>query len=812
MKIFIAIFIAGICLSFNSYSQLTGRVTDEATNLPLSGATISSGGKNLATTDNNGNFSTSCNQHVRLTVSYVGYENWQDNIKDCSTPLSIQLFPRGYNLNTVEITATSAQNKSLLYQPASITKLREMEIKRGTGLFLSDAINANVPGVSMNRRTVSAGQQFNIRGYGNGSRGTRGVSSNFDGQGYKVYLNGIPLTDAEGMTLLDDIDFGSIGNVEITKGPAGTLYGLAIAGVVNLKTIQPEKGKTSLGQQILVGNYGLRRYTTSFSMGKENSSLLINYGHQQSDGFMIHSKSEKDFVNIAGDFRTSTKQSFNFYTGYSNSYDQRAGELTLEQYAAKDYTGNPNYLKNNAHSEVISFRAGLGHTYAFTNNISNTTTVFGTGLSSNVSSAGGWTDKAPINYGLRSTFDTKFSYGNISLGGITGVETQGQRANTIGYNMKKNPLDTSAASHQWVPGDPYWVINSATSNNLSRTSTTSAFTEWTLGLPKDFSITAGLGWSNMKIALEDRFNTATATRPSNLDTTYKNMLSPHLALNKVFNKEFSIYAAYSKGYKAPVSSYFFITTPAGGTNPISSRINGALKPEEGNQFEIGSKGVLFNERLNYQLALFNAIFTNKITTVAVPNPNNTATLYSYVVNGGKQDHKGIEAALRFTPVKTSTGIVSNVSPFANFAYSDFKYEEFRFQSVGKTTVGNKDSVVTVDYSGKPVAGVSKITFNAGVDFAFKYGFYGNVLYSYRDGLPITSDSKYLSKSFNTINGKLGFRSNLSRHFDLDAFAGVDNITSTQYPYMVFINQLPDAYIPAPLNANWYGGINLKYNF
>ena len=69
----------------------------------------------------------------------------------------------------------------------------------------------------------------------------RGINSNFDGRGVKVYLNGIPITDAEGITVLDDIDFGSIGNVEITKGPSGTLYGLAIAGVVNMQTIRPER-------------------------------------------------------------------------------------------------------------------------------------------------------------------------------------------------------------------------------------------------------------------------------------------------------------------------------------------------------------------------------------------------------------------------------------------------------------------------------------------------------------------------------------------------------------------------------------------
>ncbi|MEI9957150.1 MAG: hypothetical protein WDM90_12810 [Ferruginibacter sp.] len=50
-----------------------------------------------------------------------------------------------------------------------------------------------------------------------------------------------------------------------------------------------------------------------------------------------------------------------------------------------------------------------------------------------------------------------------------------------------------------------------------------------------------------------------------------------------------------------------------------------------------------------------------------------------------------------------------------------------------------------------------------------------------------------------------FSNKPSKHFDIDAFFGVNNITNTQYPMMVFINQLPDAYMAGPLKANVYGG-------
>ncbi|HVG39994.1 MAG TPA: TonB-dependent receptor plug domain-containing protein, partial [Chitinophagaceae bacterium] len=485
----VAAFIAGT-LSIHAQTFIKGRVFDAETNNPLSGATITFAGKDATSTDVDGTFTVSCGKTARITVSFIGYETKSQVIKNCNDELLISLNPLSHTLNLVEITALSGENKALLYQPASIAKLSTTELKRSTGLFLDDAINANIPGVTMQRRAVSSGQQINIRGYGNGVRGTNGISSNFDIQGTKVYLNGIPVTDAEGITLMDDIDFGSIGNLEVVKGPSGTLYGLAIAGVVNLKTVRPEKGKTSVGQEVIIGSYGLRRYTTHFQMGGERGSLLVNYGYQKSDGFMVHNASTKRFVNVAGDFGVNEKQTINTYFGYSNSYDERGGELTITQYQNREYTGNPAYIKNNAHSEIIGFRAGVGHTYNFTNRISNTTTVFGSGISNNAASAAGWTDKDPINYGLRSTFDTHFTLGEgIGLSGITGIELQQQRAQVIGYAMIPDSNNVTG----------YNRIGLARSNQATVTGTSSLFTEWNLTLPHDLSVTAGIGVSSMNI-------------------------------------------------------------------------------------------------------------------------------------------------------------------------------------------------------------------------------------------------------------------------------------------------------------------------
>lgn len=782
-----------ISLSMMAQSgQLKGKVFDAVDNKPMANANVRLVGGSGTTTDNDGMFSLPCNGPVDIIVSFVGYREVRQRVENCNDELSIGMVMANQILDNVVITATSNANHSILYQPKSISKMGEVEIQRGTGLFLDDAINTNVPGVYMSRRAVSSGQQFNIRGYGSGV-GFKGANNNFDGQGYKVYLNGIPITDAEGVTLMDDIDFGSVGNVEVIKGPAGSLYGLAIAGVVNLETKKPEPGKTSIGQQVMVGDYGLQRYTTQLEIGSDRASLLLNYGNQHSDGFMSHNESKKDFVNMAAEFYPNSKQRINTYLGYSHSYDERGGELTIDQYNTGDYTGNPRYIKNNAHSEITSFRAGLSHIYTFNDKISNTTTFFGSGVSNNSSSAGGWTDKNPINYGVRSTLDMNFLLGsNVSLSGIVGVESQRQYAQIIGYGMVADSTNLSG----------YNIISNLRSNQSAMSGTTSSFTEWTLSLPHNVSITAGVGMSTMNIELNDRVysaanNIPSGGKPTHYEITYDNMVSPHFAINKVFNSSLSAYASYSKGYKAPVSSNIVIST--------TGELNTGLRPEIGNQFEIGTKGSLLDSKLNYQVALFDAEFSDKMTSVAVPL-NNTTTLYSYIANGGKQQNRGLEIAVAYKAYQSSTGFLNYARPFANLTYSDFKYKDFTYETI---VAGQK---AIADYTGKAVAGVSPIVANVGIDLSANNGFYGNLNYSFKDSMPITSDGAFESQIYRLVNAKVGYHKMVSDHFDIDAYFGANNITGQRYYYMVFVNQLADAYIPAPDKINYFGGLNLKYIF
>ena len=136
----------------------------------------------------------------------------------------------------------------------AVTTLTSDDLNRASGLNLQDALNA-VPGVQMESRSPWGSQHIIIRGYYPSGDNGRTDAVNFGGIGYQLYINNIPVTDATGSTIMDDIDYSTLGKVEIVKGPS-PLYNSYIGGAVSLYTPTPPIG-TSIQEQVVGGSYGL---------------------------------------------------------------------------------------------------------------------------------------------------------------------------------------------------------------------------------------------------------------------------------------------------------------------------------------------------------------------------------------------------------------------------------------------------------------------------------------------------------------------------------------------------------------------------
>jgi iron complex outermembrane receptor protein len=53
-----------------------------------------------------------------------------------------------------------------------------------------------------------------------------------------------------------------------------------------------------------------------------------------------------------------------------------------------------------------------------------------------------------------------------------------------------------------------------------------------------------------------------------------------------------------------------------------------------------------------------------------------------------------------------------------------------------------------------------------VDILAAAGIYANVVWSYKDEMPITSDNLFRTDSYNILNAKVGIRRSILKHFDL----------------------------------------------
>jgi iron complex outermembrane receptor protein len=668
-------------------------------------------------------------------------------------------------LNTVQVTGWSnGQQGNQLDIARSIGMLTPIDFHRNNGLSLENSLNG-IPGVIMQSRSTFGGQRISIRGYGN--------NTNFNGQGVQVLLNNIPITDATGTTILDDVDFATLGKVEVIKGPASSLYGSGIAGVVNLYTLKPQPNQTRFVEENTFGSYGVWRNNTRIETAGEHSSLLFNYGHQLSDGFRPHSASRKDYAQMSGDFYVSDKSTISTYFAYAHSHEELAGELDSLRFYSKQKWSDPAYLVNDSKVDIESFRGGVTSNYTIDGHFSNLSTVFFNGYTLYSPFAHGLTDNQAFTFGGRTGFVYTSGPGE-KIHGIFGAQFQKTLAFNKSYNLTNDTIGG-------LRGD---LQNASMSYNV--------FTEWKLTLPSQFILTAGGSLNFTEFGITDMLaNSANPTHASGSGIrSFPAVFTPRLSLLKKLSDHISIYADLSRGYTPPATSNVVIAA--------IGKVNAGLKPESALQYEIGTKGDLFNRKLSYQLALFDLDVRNKIVAQTIPAAGGLPQ-YTEYVNAGRQQDLGAELTLSYLLLDDKNAVITRLHPFVTYAYSDFKYRDF------------------APYSNKKVAGVAPDVLNIGIDLETKPGFYAYLTYRYNGAVPYTFDNLHYAKSYNLLNGKIGYRPVLGRHFSLDLYAGADNLTgSTYYSFLFYSGNLAGTsdphFLPMPYQTTVYGGAKLAYIF
>ncbi|HLR30871.1 MAG TPA: TonB-dependent receptor [Fodinibius sp.] len=764
--IFFFSFVLFVLITIPSYAQqqqvIKGHVLDQQTRQPLIGANITVPNTTKGTvTDRQGNFELALDSNVRqIQVSYIGYVRQNITLGGEGKFLNILLEPDNVALNEVQVVGFDT-NKKLQATAASVALLTEKDFERTNEVSLQPALNS-IPGVQMDQSGLNDAR-ISIRG--------AGIRSGYGIRNIKVYVNSIPLTEADGFTRIEGLDVSAVGRAEIIKGPASSIYGAGTGGVINFQLEKAPYGTSSLEASGLTGSYGLKRLSTTYRTGTDHFNAVITAGNQSYDGYREHNKDERQFFTGSLQFFPSQKQTLTLLVNRSRQESYIPGSLNAEQVAENPRQASAGNVDSQAGRFQTWTRIGAAHSYHFSDYIENTTSLYTSFYDLDHPLPFAYLRQPYQSYGGRTSF--------VFDPGITVLPTKF----TIGGEFLNGRMDAKRFVNNG--GEEGALILNQEQDNTQY----SVFYQSETSLSSQTTLTLGLSVNKVRYEVTDFMNDS-LSGIKDFDTE----LAPRVALTHIFNDKIALRAGVSSGFSPPTTSEI---TDADG------RISDRVQAERGINYEIGARGNLFDNKFNYDLALFSFQMEDQLVPQTVDQGN---TIY---LNAGETSRRGLEAAFSYFWSNESAAFVNAVRPFISYSYSDFTFEEFRMLSA--------DGQVQSDYSGNEVTGIAPHILSAGVDIDTAPGFYLNATYFFKDKAPVTDENDVYSKAYSLLNAKAGFQRTVKNFLKLDVSAGVKNLLNESYSSLVSLNaasygDAPPAFFnPAP-KRNFYSSLSVSYLF
>lgn len=237
-----------------------------------------------------------------------------------------------HELDEVSITATRIERKTAEV-PASVAVVGKEAIQETPMANIKEALRG-IPGVLIDTRSQGYDSRLLIRG--------AGLKARYGVRDIMVMLDGVPVTDPDGLTRLDFIDTQLIDRVEVVKGPNSTLWGAnAAGGVINMTTKSPferEGGVAKVG----LGNYETQNYHLSYS---DNIAETVYYTlsgsrRESENSWRRWNEFETNQASLQAATMFNDESTLETYFGYSGADLQLPGKLNEEQFAEYEATGH----------------------------------------------------------------------------------------------------------------------------------------------------------------------------------------------------------------------------------------------------------------------------------------------------------------------------------------------------------------------------------------------------------------------------------------------------------------------------------------
>lgn len=740
--------------------QIDGTVINSETGFPLENVTIENLNLRVQVISGDGGFFQIEYKSLpaKLRFSASGFEPFNIQVNEGDS-LKIYLIPLLENLSEVIIRGTHIPGE-LRRIPAAVSVLTQGDLERIDVTNLAQAFN-NVPGVYVNQGALNT-TKINIRGIG--------ARSQYSTNRIQAYFNGFPLTTAEGELTLDDIDPEAISRVEVIKGPASSLYGAGLGGVINLFAEEAGRGTTT-SVNTMFGSYNMTKKSVSASHGSENTNVFINYNDLHTDGFRDNGEYERKSFLANVKLHTADGNSLNFLTNFTRLKAFIPSSITEEALINSPESAASNWAAAKGFESYDRGMLGVSYEHSFSPTLSNTTTVYLNFRDAYEPRPFDILKEERISAGARSRFNLE----TFVLKKLTRI--------SFGAEYYREWYESGTFENLYREFENVGsVLGSRLSNNEQDRIYSNIFAQLEMELSSKLKIETGLNINSTQYKLTDLFIEDVVDQSG--DYRFKTILSPRIGTIYEIQRGKNLYASVSHGFSTPTAAETL--TPEG-------QINTDLLPETGINYEAGFKGNWLGNNLYTEMAVYSVIIADLLVAQRVAEDRYIGR------NAGRTTHNGIEMFINYLYVPF---VDFSIKPYFNASFNFFEFNEFK----------DREN----DFSGNKIPGIPESTVNFGVDIKYRnFAFFSNLLAV--GEIPLNDANSLFTNNYKIVNLKATYDFEILKKLDLLLSGGVNNVFDEKYSSSVLTNAVgfgaaaPRYYYPGN-PRNYYLGIGASFKF
>lgn len=564
-------------------------------------------------------------------------------------------------------TSVAKMPLKVLENPQTYTSINQQIMKEQLTYDISEVLK-NVPGM--------------VKMQGSPGRGSGDGSFYYSLRGFPTKVS---MVDGVPATTNGEIDPADIERLEVIKGPSGTLYGGAVTSFGGLINAVTKKPKDYFGGEAsyLMGSYNLNRVTADVygpMTESRNMQFRLNAAYQYQNGFRDSEFRKSFFVAPTISYQVNDRLKFNLGAQIYNYEGTNTPIIFLPRTRAY-FAHNPDEL-------------GFDWKKSYSNNdITLKAPSINVKAEANYKISDHWTSQTLLSRNFRKTeglYQYQFIRGNTSDAMLErNVQWQNSEASSTSVQQNFNgEFNIGKIKNKVLIGLDY--LNQSINNNHSpivvydniNGQTLAGYANITrdLVLQKIQTSTAPLvrnsSASNLYGAyisnvtyITDRLITLLSLRMDhyeskgqlNLNTNIRNgdfnqtAWSPKVGIiYQILKDQLSAYGNYMNGfsYTAPVAQQL-------------PDISGDMKPQMANQWEVGIKGNLWRNKVNFTVGYYDILVDNIQRGSSVIRDGKE---YNIVVQDGTQRSKGIE-------IETIMNPVQGLNIIAGYSYNHSRYEK-----------------------------------------------------------------------------------------------------------------------------------------